>query len=89
MTGFGAGFPLSQMSYLGVQQNFSFFSATLFAPAAHLYFEISILQGRKQVFEIVFSKNHSLLGTAKSGAIATLFRKRGQSLISASNSSPA
>jgi hypothetical protein len=33
---FGAGFPLSQRTCSGVQQNFSFFSAILFAPGAHL-----------------------------------------------------
>src|SRR4029453_2086250 len=81
---FGAGFPLSQRTCSGVQQNFSFFSAILFAPGAHLYFEISTLQGCKQVFQILFPKVFPSLSSEKFCAIATVFRKRGQSSISAS-----
>jgi hypothetical protein len=58
---FGTGFSLSQRTCSGVQQNFSFFSAILLAPEAHLYFEISAPQGRKQVFQIVFPKDFSAL----------------------------
>ena len=55
---FGAGFSLSQRIYSGVQQNFSFFSAIVVAPEAHLYFGLSTLEGRKQVFRIVFPRDY-------------------------------
>jgi hypothetical protein len=66
-------------------KSFHFFSAIPFAPEVHLYFEISILQGRKQVFQIVFPKDSSAVRVGQSCAIATELRKRGQSSISASN----
>jgi hypothetical protein len=55
------------------------------APEAHLYFELSIPEGRKQVFQIVFPKDHSVFEVGKFCAIATVFCKRGQSSICASN----
>src|SRR5262249_6435594 len=85
---FGAGSPLSQRTCSGVQQNFSFFSAILFAPRAHLSFEISTLQGCKQVFQIAFPKNFQRCEAEKFCAFATVLRRRGQSPISASNLSP-
>ena len=69
-------------------KTFHFFPAILLAPEAHLYFEISTLQGRKQVFEIV-SLRFFQGSESEICAIATVLRKRGQSSISASNSSPA
>lgn len=41
------------------------FFRELFAPVAHLYFEINRLRGRKQVFEFVFPKNFSALRAGK------------------------
>src|SRR6476659_139229 len=94
MTGLiGTGFPrfsvIAEDLFESPAKLFIFFRDAPLLRGHHFYIEISTLQGRRQMFQIVFPEDLSALPVGKFCAIATVLRKGGQPSISASNSSPA